>query len=255
MFLKIMACEVAFREICWVAAQSPSLVELGFLPQGYHNNSDIGRERLQEQLDAIPEGKYDAILMGYALCNNMVAGLRARHTPLVLPRAHDCITFFLGSKERYARIFGERPGTYYYTSGWLEYQQRGGERLPGMQGAQFGPADSHQGLVRESYAELVEKFGEESAAYIMETLGQWKQHYSHGALITLDFTAHLPLRQRVEGICAENGWAYDEIPGDVSLLRRWIDGDWSEEDFLVVRPGEQVVASYDNRILRAEAAA
>jgi len=38
----------------------------------------------------------------------------------VVPRAHDCITLLLGSKERYAKLFGERPGTYWYSAGWLE---------------------------------------------------------------------------------------------------------------------------------------
>lgn len=246
MFLKIIACEVAFREICWVAARSRNLLDFEFLSQGYHDNSDIGRARLQECIDRVPEGKYDAILLGYALCNNMVVGLQARHTPLVIPRAHDCITFFLGSKERYARVFRERPGTYYYTSGWLEHRERGGERVPWQEGAQLGP-DAAFG-----FQELVTKYGEENARYIMETLGQWVQHYSHGVLITFDFVRHLPLAQRVQEICAENGWDYGEIPGDISLLQRWADGEWDEEDFLVVQPGERVVATYDARVLGVE---
>ncbi|MBI3947682.1 MAG: DUF1638 domain-containing protein [Armatimonadetes bacterium] len=241
MFLKIIACEVVFRELCWVAAQTPSLVDFEFLSQGYHSNADIGRARLQERIDAVPEGKFDAILPGYALCNNMAAGLQARHTPLVIPRAHDCITFFLGSKERYARIFRERPGTYYYTSGWLEHPRRGGESVPRADGAQLGPDSSYQALV--------EKHGEEAARYVMETLGQWVTKYTHGVLITLDFAARLPIADEVRGICAERGWEYDEIPGDIGLLRRWVDGDWDSEDFLVVRPGQRVVATYDDRIL------
>lgn len=245
MFLKIIACEVAFREICWVAAQSPNLVDFEFLSQGYHDNSTVGRERLQECIDAVPEGKFDAILLGYALCNNMAVGLQARQTPLVLPRAHDCITFFLGSKERYADVFRQRPGTYYYTSGWLEHRQRGGERLPYQQGAQMGPDCS--------YLALVEKYGEENARYVMETLGQWVREYSHGTLISFDFTRHLPLEEQVRAVCSENGWEYDELPGDISLLKRWVDGDWSPEDFLVVSPGERIVATYDGRILAAEA--
>ncbi|NLC58741.1 MAG: DUF1638 domain-containing protein [Armatimonadetes bacterium] len=243
MFLRIIACEVAFREICWVAARSPNLVDLEFLSQGYHDNSGIGRAHLQERIDAVPEGKFDALLLGYALCNNMVVGLEARHTPLVIPRAHDCITFFLGSKERYARVFRERPGTYYYTSGWLEHRERGGERVPWQQGAQLGPDTAF------GYQELVEKYGEENARYVMETLGQWVRDYSHGTLISFDFTRHLPLEAQVRAICAENGWDYDEIPGDLGLLQRWVDGEWNEEEFLVVQPGEQVVATYDERIL------
>ncbi|MDH7570841.1 MAG: DUF1638 domain-containing protein, partial [Armatimonadota bacterium] len=147
MFFKLIVCEVAFREVCWVAAQSPNVVDLQFLSQGYHDNADVGRARLQALIDSLPEGKYHAILLGYALCNNMTVGLQARHTPLVIPRAHDCITFFLGSKERYARLFRQQPGTYYYTSGWLEHQQRGGERVDRAPGAQLGPNSEYQALV------------------------------------------------------------------------------------------------------------
>jgi len=101
MFIKIIACEIAHREICYVSARSPNLADLEFLTQGYHDNTDIGRSRIQERIDAVPEGKFDAILVGYGLCNMMLEGLTTHHTPLVIPRVHDCITFFLGSKEHY----------------------------------------------------------------------------------------------------------------------------------------------------------
>lgn len=244
MFLKIIACEVAFREICWTAAQSRNLVEFDFLSQGYHDNSDIGRQRLQERIDNLPEGKFDAVLLGYALCNNMTVGLQARHVPLVIPRAHDCITFFLGSRERYAQLFKNRPGTFYYTSGWLEHRERGGERVPWQQGAQMGPG--------RSYQELIDKYGEEAASYVMDVLGGWVRDYSHGTLINFDFTANLQLPERVREICRQNNWQFEEIPGDLGLLRRWLDGDWATEDFLVVHPGERVVATYDERVISSE---
>ena len=44
---------------------------------------------------------------------------RPQHS-LVVPRAHDCITLFLGSKERYLDYFQTHPGVYFKTSGWIE---------------------------------------------------------------------------------------------------------------------------------------
>ena len=120
MLLKIIACEIAFREICHIAAQSKHLLDLEFLTQGHHENPAAGRADIQQRIDAMPAGKYEAILLGYGLCSSILTGLTTAHTPLVIPRAHDCITFFLGSKERYQKMFASRPGTYYYTSGWLE---------------------------------------------------------------------------------------------------------------------------------------
>lgn len=127
------------------AARSVNLVDLEFLTQGYHDNPEIGRARLQEKIDSLPQGRYDAVLLVYALCNNMLVGLRAQDIPVVIPRAHDCITFFMGSKDRYARYFRQHPGTYYYTSGWLEYQHRGGERLPHTQVSGLGPCTGGDG--------------------------------------------------------------------------------------------------------------
>ena len=55
-----------------------------------------------------------------ALCSNGLVGLTARNIPVVVPRAHDCITLFLGSKERYLDYFQSHTGVYFKTSGWIE---------------------------------------------------------------------------------------------------------------------------------------
>ena len=98
MRLKIIACEVLCREICLLAAGSPNQVDVEFLPKGLHDMRSVRMlERLQQTLDAVDGTRYDAVAFGYALCGNGLAGLAARSIPVVLPRAHDCITLFLGS--------------------------------------------------------------------------------------------------------------------------------------------------------------
>jgi hypothetical protein len=244
MFLKVIACEVAFREICHCAARSVNQFDMEFLSQGYHDNPEIGLQRLQACIDETAPERFEAILLGYGLCNNMLSGLQARQLPVVIPRAHDCITFFLGSKERYQRCFAEIPGTYYYTAGWLEYRQRGGERPVRRQGAELGDS--------KSYEEMVAQYGEDNARYLVEFLGAWTRHYSRGALIDFDFTAHLSCKDQVRSICQQHGWEYAEIPGDLTLLRDWMDGRWNADDFLVVQPGERVRPSYDRQIVQIE---
>ena len=121
MRLKLIACEILYRELCWAVARSPNRVDLEFLPKGLH---DIGQEgmsrRLQEVLAGVDPSQYDAVLFGYGLCSNGVVGLSAREVRLVIPRAHDCITLFFGSKDRYLEYFQGHPGTYFKTSGWIE---------------------------------------------------------------------------------------------------------------------------------------
>ena len=110
MRLKLISCEVLFREMCDACAHSPHQVDLEFLPKGLH---DLGGKpmaaKIQEAVDRTPEGVYEAILLGYGLCGNGLDGLTARHTRLVLPRAHDCIALLMGSRERYQAYFERQP--------------------------------------------------------------------------------------------------------------------------------------------------
>lgn len=244
MFLKVIACEVAFREICFCAARSPNQMDLEFLSQGYHDNPEIGIQRIQDRIDAAAPDQYDAVLIGYGLCNNMLKGLRANTTRLIVPRAHDCITFFLGSKTRYDEFFAAHPGTYYYTSGWLEHRKRGGERPERRQNAEMG-GDM-------SYDALVEKYGEDNARFLAETLGDWTRHYQRGVFIDFDFTTHLPYKEETREICDKRNWKYEEVPGDLDLLQRWLDGSWDASDFLQVEPGQTVVPSYETSIIQIE---
>lgn len=246
-YLKIIACEIAVREICHVAARTPNIVDVEFLTQGYHDTPNHGRAEIQKRIDAIAPGRYDAILLGYGLCSSILPGLRATHTPLVVPRAHDCITFFLGSKERYQKCFSDRPGTYYYTSGWLECRRRRGGEIRGGHGA-FLPAHTAAGM-EETYQQWVAKYGEEQARYLLDVMVGWTDQYTHGVLIDFDFTRHLKLDAEVRQICQERGWAYEALEGDLRLLQRWVDADWTAEDFLVAPPGHTLAATFDAQIV------
>ncbi|HOX56304.1 MAG TPA: DUF1638 domain-containing protein [Candidatus Paceibacterota bacterium] len=252
MFYKVIACEIAFRELCHAAARSKNLIDFDFLTQGYHDIPGTGRTEIQKRIDAAPAGRYDAILLGYGLCSNILTGLTTAHTPLVIPRAHDCITFFLGSKERYRECFDSKPGTYYYTSGWLECARRRGQQGPIWGGASL-PAGANTGI-KAAYEEWVKKYGEDQASYLMEEMNRWTESYSHGILIDFDFVKHLRLCEQVQEICRERGWDYEEIQGDLGLFHKLLEGEWPEADFLIVRPGQKVIAANDERVIGVQSA-
>jgi Protein of unknown function (DUF1638) len=247
MFLKVIACEIAFREFCHVAAKSRNLVDLEFLTQRHHDTPERGRIELQQRIDAVPAGKYDAIVLGYGLCSNILTGLNSAHTRLVIPRAHDCITLFLGSKERYQEVFAERPGTYYYTSGWLECAQRRGQAGPIWGGAAL-PAGANTNL-KAAFTQWVEKYGDDQAKYLLAEMSRWSDAYTHGTLISFDFVEHLKLREQVQQICAERGWQFDEIKGHPGLFERLLDGEWDDAAFLVVPPCQKIVATNNEQII------
>ncbi len=56
MFLKVIACEIALREIAFVASQSRHIVDFEFLTQGLHDHPNLGREQVQQRIDAVPPG-------------------------------------------------------------------------------------------------------------------------------------------------------------------------------------------------------
>src|SRR5574340_867574 len=88
--MKVIACEVLFREVCACAAQAKAVIDLVFVRRGLHDNPDQLRATLQGMIDETDETQDEAIAFGYGLCSNGLAGLRARGIPLVIPRAHDC---------------------------------------------------------------------------------------------------------------------------------------------------------------------
>jgi len=250
MRLKVVACDVLARELYWCAARARHTIDLALLPQGLHDNSDVCRARLQDLIDACDPDRFDAVLLGYGLCNNSLAGVRAGRRPLVIPRAHDCITLLLGSKERYAALFASQPGTYWFSSGWLASRDRRGERVPPRVNSGLGP------LYRQAdYPALVARYGEENAKYLMEFMDGWEAHYTRGALLRFPFDAGLGLEAEVRRLCAEKGWEFAEVPGDLALLQAGLDGDWDAERFLRLEPGQAVRPSFDEGVLAAGPAA
>jgi hypothetical protein len=241
MKFKVLACEVFTREIQFLAKHCVNKVDISFLPKGLH---DLGQEkmlaRMQEQVDAASGKGFDAILLVYGLCNNGISGLTARDTQLVIPRAHDCITLFLGGRAEYKEQFEGQPGTYYRTTGWIEHES--------PDGAGDETIQQKLGLFM-AYEELVEKYGEDNAKYIQETMGSGVQHYSRLAFIEMGVDGEQPFIEKSRAEAEQKEWNFEIVRGSMTLLRKLIDAEW-DSDFLVIPPGETVIASPDDEVVR-----
>lgn len=244
MKLKLISCEVFYREMCWAISQSPHQVDLEFLPKGLHDlPCKEMQDRMQGFLDRVDQEEYDAIILGYGLCNNGLNGLRAREIPLVLPRAHDCITLFLGSRARYMDYFNNNPGVYFKTSGWIERGEVDGELKQ--------HSIQHLNGLDMPYEELVEKYGEDNAQYIFETLGDTKNNYHQFTFIEMGIEPDDRFEKQTLSEARERGWKYEKLRGDMTLIQKLVNGKWDEEEFLVVQPGQRVVAKYHALIVEA----
>jgi hypothetical protein len=241
---KLFACEILFREICSIAAVAKNRIDIQFLPKGLH---DIGRQgmsrRLSEELNGVDETEYDAILLGYALCNGGIVGLTARNIPIVVPRAHDCITLFLGNRQRYHDYFFANSGTYFKTTGWIERGIGLGQGVPDGVSEKLGMGMSFQ--------KMVERYGEDNAQYLWEQLSQMR-FYTKLAFIETGLEPDGSFEQQTIDLAKERHWEFEKLQGDLTLLHRLLNGLWDNDDFLVVPPGHRIEFSYDDNIVRLQ---
>ena len=245
--LKLICCNVFLREACWCVARSPHRIDPEFLELGEHVQPDRLRASLQSRIDAAEASPktYDAICLLYGLCGNAAVGLQARRTPLVLPRAHDCATILLGSRQRFQEVFGDHPSRPFGSVGYWE------------RGNYFVRTEEGGLQIREGdqFAALVEQYGEDNARYIWESLHGAGDSPEDSQLVFI----HVPettwegceacFRERA----SQQGKTCLRAEGSLTLIRRLLDGDWDPEEFLLVKPGERTVGVYDwTEIIRSQ---
>ena len=229
MLVHIIACRV-LQDILEPLLPDDLAEKVTFEDYGLHRAPSRMTQALQDRIDAVEEPSL--IVLGYGLCGNGVQGLRSRHHVLLVPRADDCISLLLGSREAYRREFSAVPGTYYLSKGWLE-------------------SGSHP---LSEYEEYAEKFGPEEAAWIMD---QQYQHYERVALVAhsrADVETYRPAAREVASFCERWDMRYEEILGSNEYVRRLVEAamalrdeglearDRIGPDFVVVSPGTEVDA-------------
>jgi hypothetical protein len=244
--LKLIACNVFQREACWCLSKTPHLVDPVFVELGMHVNPSHLRSRLQaliDEEDAL-DIRHDAILLLYGLCGNAGVGLVSRRTPLVIPRAHDCATVLLGSVARYEEVFGKNPSRPFSSLGYLE---RGMETYR-TEGGFFGTTG-------DTYETYVERYGEDNAKYIWQTLHPVRED-EPALFIDLPETSTPEAMERARARLEEDGTARDwkVESGNIRMIHQLINGDWPEEEYLLVPPFHVTQGVYDlKQVIAAEA--
>ncbi len=242
MKLKCISCEALARIVYACAAESPHIVDVALYQIGLHDKPADLRQRLQAEIDAASGKGYDALVLAYGLCGKATDGVTARDVPLVMPRAHDCITLFLGSRQRYNEQFNGNPGTYWYA---LDFIERRSTYDGALSLGSLGFAD-----VRNVYDEYVQKYGKDNADYLMEVMGAWQAHYNRAVFIDMGIGDGKEVEKQASLDAARRGWTYERMAGDATLIHRLLFGEW-ENDFLQVPPGYQVRMTGTGEIITA----
>ncbi len=244
MRFQLITCDMIARPVEHLAAGSAHELVVTHLSASLHAEPVPLRGQIQAEIDRIEaeDRIADAILLGYGLCGGATAGLVARSRPLVLARAHDCATIFLGSRERYRREHEATPGTYWFTEDNLER----GHALKGWLLGDGERAEDRE-ATRRSY---VDKYGADNAEYLMETLGEWQTRYQRGAFLDAGLAREDTAAERARVDSNARGWRFERVMADLTLIDRLLAGDW-DDDFIVVRAGEQLAMSYDDGVFTA----
>jgi hypothetical protein len=208
-----LACKV-FEGI----VKGPHEVVNIFLDYGLHSVPKQLKRVVQEQIDAMDEPSI--IVLGYGLCGNGLDEVWAGKHTLVIPKADDCVAIFMGSCQRYLDQFNANPGTYYLTKGWFEV---GSDPL-------------------SEYEKLVEKYGPETADWLMETQYQHYKNLTFVAHSRADLDAYRPRALEVAAYCQRFGMEYSEYLGSEEFIHQMADALENQHDissnFIIVPPGD-----------------
>ena len=237
MRLKLISCGMFEREVYLAVSRSPNQIQLELLPANLHQLT--AREILrgvQNLVERIDRTQFQAVLLFCGACKNSLAGLHASAVPIVLPRAHDCISLLLEAPKAPLR----RARTNYgFTADFGEAAR-----------ASFPASASGFWMapVKETASELTE--------LILEREWKWREHLSPGPVRGASCAARFSrwgAPQIGTPRAGPNRWRRPwPRSKPLPLLQRLVNGYWSHDDFLVVLPGWQTVLEPGRNQLGAE---
>jgi hypothetical protein len=208
---KIIACKMMKDELEHIFEVHGIDLPIFWKDDTLHANPEKLKAELQRQIDAIEEPS--ELLMAYGNCGNGLLGLKSGVHRLIIPRYADCISMLLHQREDLNTL---RTNTYFVTRGWL---------------------NGEMGLEKE-YDYSLKRYGEKRTQRIMDAL---YRHYQY--LMMIETEAYDPEKEkkRVANIGKRLNMKPVYVSGDLSILEKLLLGDWTEEDFIIIEPGEMTV--------------
>jgi len=109
----IIACETFERGLEAVTQDDPDVVFKEYVEFGLHEHPEKLRKALIEKVNSL-EGKVDAVLLGYGICNSLKDVTHELKVPTVRLQADDCIGVLISPVE-YDKERKKCAGTMYHT--------------------------------------------------------------------------------------------------------------------------------------------
>lgn len=265
MRIHVIACGVLAVDLKHLIGELDLDIKVTYLSGGLHRSPKELRRRLQAAIDEVSAaGEVDQIAIGYGVCGRGAVGIQARQVPLVFPRVHDCIALFLGSDAAYQRQFSQYSGTYYISAGWVKekvqpHSAQADSAAPpvgppvtppvvppsaftpltsGASAPPIPPGDGQEPCqcADPELARLVAQHGAENAQAIQHFLTSWQRNYQRAAFIDTGAAEHLGIAAVAKDMAARYGWKYEELAGNLDLLRKVLRCRVSDKEVLWVPP-------------------
>ena len=209
-------CKMMEAEARAALASTGSAAEVVWMEKGLHTRPELLREALQKTLEqAERDFAPERILLGYGFCGNAVAGLTAGNYELVLPRIDDCITLFIGSRERKAALEGG-VGTMFQTSDW---------------------SDTDESLLSQKHR-LYDDYDEDEAEYLFEMMFG---HYGRIGVLDTHCYDLEPVLKSSRAVAEALGFDHQVYDASNRFLVELLSGGpFDEKRFVVKGPGETI---------------
>ncbi|UOO37726.1 DUF1638 domain-containing protein [Oscillospiraceae bacterium CM] len=219
----MIACPTIKQEVNAIANEINAPYPIYYLPE-LHVFPDKLNDYLKDMLSRLCNVDYVLLPMGQ--CGKSTFGLRSDSATLVLPRCEDCTDLLLSEK-----TLGdiERPKyTYFFTDGWLE---------------------NGRTFIRE-YQWAIDKYGDETADDIMQTLYRNYQYFAYTDTGVGDYDACC---RRVKPLADTVGATINRLRAPHGVLKKMMRLQF-DGDFVLVPPGEMVTQKlFEKNVARRDA--
>lgn len=244
MKILIICCGVLKDEIEANINKTNAIIDIVLVPEHLHLEPEKLKIEIQRLIDTANEYKtisedingYNYIVLAFGLCGGALNGIKTNKHTVVIPKAHDCISFFLGSREKYNCLFNEYGGKAYW----------------------FTPSFLKQGFLptKKSYEdkrlEYIQKFDEDCADFLINTERDSLFNYNICAVVDNFENPSNELYNSANSCALEYNWKLINHNASNEMFLKIVSGNYNEDDFLIVTPHKTIIQSNNDEIIAYE---